>query len=84
MAVSGTRKDPLEALLRQDAPGSAKAAMTEQVLCALADTVVMCAKQEGCPCGRGLRSGFVSAIRAYRAQLGGSVATDAAGGIFSF
>ena len=55
MAVSGTRKAPLEALLRRDAPGSAKAAMTEQVLCALADTVVMCAKQGGCPCGRGLQ-----------------------------
>jgi len=46
--------------------------------------VVMCAKPQGCPCGRGRHSGFVSAIWAYRAQLGRSVEADAAGGVFSF
>ena len=64
--------------------GSATAAITEQLLCASAATVVMCNRRGACACGRGLDSGFVSAIKFYRARMGLSVRGDAAGGIFSF
>ena len=57
---------------------------TEQLLCASAATVVMCNRRGACACGRGLDSGFVSAIKFYRARMGLSVRGDAAGGIFSF
>ena len=77
-------KDPLAALLAKQAPGSATAAITEQLLCASAATVVMCNHRGACACGRGLDSGFVSAIKFYRARMGLSVRGDAAGGIFSF
>ena len=40
--------------------------------------------QKACACGRGLDSGFVSAIKFYRARMGLSVRSDVAGGIFSF
>ena len=73
-----------QALLAKQAPGSATAAITEQLLCASAATVVMCNRRGACACGRGLDSGFVSAIKFYRARMGLSVRGDAAGGIFSF
>ena len=79
-----TTEDPLAALLAKQAPGSATAAITEQLLCASAATVVMCNRRGACACGRGLDSGFVSAIKFYRARMGLSVRGDAAGGIFSF
>ena len=41
VAVGGPAKGPLEALLAKQAPGSATAAITEQLLCASAATVVM-------------------------------------------
>ena len=63
---------------------SATAAITEQLLCASAATVVMCNHRGACACGRGLDSGFVSAIKFYRARMGLSVRSDVAGGIFSF
>jgi hypothetical protein len=44
----------------------------------------MCNRRGACACGRGLDSGFVSAIKFYRARMGLSVRGDAAGGIFSF
>ena len=84
VAVGGPAKGPLEALLAKQAPGSATAAITEQLLCASAATVVMCNRRGACACGRGLDSGFVSAIKFYRARMGLSVRGDAAGGIFSF
>ena len=84
VAVGGPAKDPLAALLAKQAPGSATAAITEQLLCASAATVVMCNRRGACACGRGLDSGFVSAIKFYRARMGLSVRGDAAGGIFSF
>ena len=84
VAVGGPAKDPLQALLAKQAPGSATAAITEQLLCASAATVVMCNRRGACACGRGLDSGFVSAIKFYRARMGLSVRGDAAGGIFSF
>jgi hypothetical protein len=71
-------------ILAKQAPGSATAAITEQLLCASAATVVMCNRRGACACGRGLDSGFVSAIKFYRARMGLSVRGDAAGGIFSF
>ena len=58
--------------------------LQKQLLCAAADTVVMCNRRGTCACGRGLDSGFVSAIKFYRARMGLSVRGDAAGGIFSF
>ena len=67
VAVGGPAKDPLQALLAKQAPGSATAAITEQLLCASAATVVMCNHRGACACGRGLDSGFVSAIKFYRA-----------------
>ena len=70
--------------IAKQAPGSATAAITEQLLCASAATVVMCNRRGACACGRGLDSGFVSAIKFYRARMGLSVRGDAAGGIFSF
>ena len=84
VAVGGPAKDPLAALLAKQAPGSATAAITEQLLCASAATVVMCNRRGACACGRGLDSGFVSAIKFYRARMGLSVRGDVAGGIFSF
>ena len=84
VAVGGPAKDPLQALLAKQAPGSATAAITEQLLCASAATVVMCNHRGACACGRGLDSGFVSAIKFYRARMGLSVRSDVAGGIFSF
>ena len=88
VAVGGPAKDPLQALLAKQAPGSATAAITEQLLCASAATVVMCNRRGACACGRGLDSGFVSAIKFYRARMGLSVRSDVAGrgggGIFSF
>ena len=66
------------------AKGSAAGAVVEQLLCASAATVVMCNRRGACACGRGLDSGFVSAIKFYRARMGLSVRGDAAGGIFSF
>ena len=87
VAVGGPAKDPREALLAllaKQAPGSATAAITEQLLCASAATVVMCNHRGACACGRGLDSGFVSAIKFYRARMGLSVRSDVAGGIFSF
>ena len=70
--------------LAKRVPGSSTAAITEQLLCAAADTVVMCNRRGHCSCGRGLDSGFVSAIKFYRARMGLSVRSDVAGGIFSF
>ena len=64
--------------------GETLAAITEQLLCASAATVVMCNRRGACACGRGLDSGFVSAIKFYRARMGLSVRSDVAGGIFSF
>ena len=49
-----------------------------------AATFVMCNHRGACACGRGLDSGFVSAIKFYRARMGLSVRSDVAGGIFSF
>ena len=79
--ISGLRRGGRVA---KQAPGSATAAITEQLLCASAATVVMCNRRGACACGRGLDSGFVSAIKFYRARMGLSVRGDAAGGIFSF
>ena len=81
VAVGGPAKDPLQALLAKQAPGSATAAITEQLLCAAADTVVMCNHRGACACGRGLDSGFVSAIKFYRARMGLSVRSDVAGAL---
>ena len=78
VAVGGPAKDPLQALLAKQAPGSATAAITEQLLCASADTVVMCNRRGHCSCGRGLDSGFVSAIKFYRTRMGLSVRGDVA------
>ena len=38
----------------------------EQLLCAAADTIVLCLKATRCSCGRGMDSGFVSAIVRFR------------------
>ena len=67
------------------ARGGAARATMEQLLCAAADVVVMCVGRNGCPCGRGLDSGFVSAIyRARREIFSRSTATNQKGGIFDF
>ena len=83
VATPTTELAPVTTHAKQ-APGSATAAITEQLLCASAATVVMCNRRGACACGRGLDSGFVSAIKFYRARMGLSVRGDAAGGIFSF
>ena len=56
-------------LARAGLRGSEVATM-EQLLCARADVLVMCARREGCACGRGLKSGFVAAIHAHRGMSG--------------
>lgn len=84
VAAAGPGKGPLEALLARCQPGSAPAAVTEQLLCAAADTVVMCTRPLSCYCGHGLQSGFVSTIKWFRASLGRSTASDVAGGLYSF
>ena len=38
----------------------------EQLLCAAADTIVLCLKATRCSCGRGMDSGFASAIVRFR------------------
>ena len=88
LTAAATRAGAVAAIfsgcLAKQKPGSATAAITEQLLCASAATVVMCNRRGACACGRGLDSGFVSAIKFYRARMGLSVRGDAAGGIFSF
>ena len=83
VALQGV-SETLQGVIAKQAPGSATAAITEQLLCASAATVVMCNRRGACACGRGLDSGFVSAIKFYRARMGLSVRGGAAGGIFSF
>ena len=56
-------------LARAGLRGSEVATM-EQLLCARADVLVMCARREGCSCGRGLESGFVSTIHSHRGMSG--------------
>ena len=56
-------------LEQQGLRGSEETA-AEQLLCARADVLVMCARREGCACGRGLKSGFVAAIHAHRGMSG--------------
>ena len=58
-------------LARAGLRGSEVATM-EQLLCARADVLVMCARREGCSCGRGLESGFVSTIHSHRGMSGRS------------
>ena len=43
--------------------------------------VVMCARREGCACGRGLESGFVSTIYAHRQRHRGALANR---GVYSY
>ena len=70
-------------LQQQGLRGSEVAAM-EQLLCARADILVMCARREGCACGRGLDSGFVAAIHAHRASGGRSTRVNERGGVWNF
>ena len=85
VAVAGPRKGPIEALLAKRVPGSSTAAITEQLLCAAADTVVMCTSPMSCSCGHGLQSGFVSTIKWFRAgAFGRSTRSNVAGGLFSY
>ena len=78
VALQGV-SETLQGVIAKQAPGSATAAITEQLLCASAATVVMCNRRGACACGRGLDSGFVSAIKFYRARMGLSVRSDVAG-----
>ena len=70
-------------LARQNLRGS-EAAAAEQLLCARADVLVMCARTNGCACGRGLDSGFVSTIHAHRASSGRSTRVNERGGVWSY
>jgi hypothetical protein len=70
-------------LARQNLRGS-EAAAAEQLLCARADVLVMCARKTGCACGRGLDSGFVSTIYAHRASSGRSTRVNERGGVWSY
>ena len=55
-----------------------------KLLCARADVLVMCARKNGCACGRGLDSGFVSTIYAHRASSGRSTRVNERGGVWSY
>ena len=70
-------------LARAGLRGSEVATM-EQLLCARADVLVMCARREGCACGRGLKSGFVAAIHAHRGMSGLSTQVNQKGGIWNY
>ena len=70
-------------LAHQNLRGS-EAAAAEQLLCARADILVMCARTNGCACGRGLDSGFVSTIYAHRASSGRSTRVNERGGVWSY
>ena len=67
-------------LEQQGLRGSEETA-AEQLLCARADVLVMCARREGCACGRGLESGFVSTIYAHRQRHRGALANR---GVYSY
>ena len=56
----------------------------EQLLCARADIVIMCARKNGCACGRGLDSGFVAAIHAHRGASGRSTRMNEKGGVWNY
>ena len=84
LAAAGPGAGALAESMVRARGGAARATM-EQLLCAAADVVVMCVGRNGCPCGRGLDSGFVSAIyRARREIFSRSTATNQKGGIFDF
>ena len=70
-------------LEQQGLRGSEETA-AEQLLCARADVLVMCARREGCACGRGLKSGFVAAIHAHRGMSGLSTQVNQKGGIWNY
>ena len=70
--------------LAKRVPGSSTAAITEQLLCAAADTVVMCTSPMSCSCGHGLQSGFVSTIKWFRPLFGRSTRSNVAGGLCSY
>ena len=70
-------------LARAGLRGSEVATM-EQLLCARADVLVMCARREGCSCGRGLESGFVSTIHSHRGMSGLSTRVNERGGVWSY
>ena len=70
-------------LVQQGLRGS-EAAAAEQLLCARADILVMCARKNGCACGRGLDSGFVAAIHAHRGASGRSTRMNEKGGVWNY
>ena len=70
-------------LARAGLRGSEVATM-EQLLCARADVLIMCARREGCSCGRGLESGFVSTIHSHRGMSGLSTRVNERGGVWSY